>query len=31
VGAVAGHLLVVEDDPDIRGVLVLLLAGEGWR
>ncbi|HZQ39109.1 MAG TPA: response regulator [Dehalococcoidia bacterium] len=27
----AGHLLVVDDDPDIRGVLVLILAGEGWR
>ncbi len=26
-----GHLLVVEDDPDIRAVLVLILAGEGWR
>ncbi|HEY7293535.1 MAG TPA: response regulator [Dehalococcoidia bacterium] len=26
----SGHVLVVDDDPDIRGLLVAILQGEGW-
>jgi two-component system chemotaxis response regulator CheY len=31
VRSAGGHLILVEDDPAVRGVLALLLRSDGWR
>jgi two-component system chemotaxis response regulator CheY len=31
VRSAEGHLILVEDDPAVRGVLALLLRSDGWR